>query len=163
MLIAQNRGANKPERMRRGFFAAMAMETAYGLVVSAAVFALAGPLMGLFVDPSETEVIRLGTRYLQLMGFFYFMPGITNGLQGYMRAVGKLKITMYVTYSQMFTRAAFTFLLIGRMGLDAVPVACAAGWALMMVWEIGLMVKWRRDQNQGDCLKTNKRLSMYML
>ena len=144
VLIAQNRGANKPERMRRGFFVAMAMETAYGLIVSAAVFALARPLMGLFVDPSETEVIRLGTRYLQLMGFFYFMPGITNGLQGYMRAVGKLKITMYVTYSQMFTRAAFTFLLIGRMGLDAVPVACAAGWALMMVWEIGLMLKWRK-------------------
>ena len=144
VLIAQNRGANKPERMRRGFFVAMAMETAYGLIVSAAVFALARPLMGLFVDPSETEVIRLGTRYLQLMGFFYFMPGITNGLQGYMRAVGKLKITMYVTYAQMFTRAAFTFWLIGRMGLDAVPVACAAGWVLMMVWEIGLMLKWRK-------------------
>ena len=149
VLLAQNHGAGKPERMRRGFFVAMAMETIYGLIVSAAVFALAGPLMRLFVDPSETEVVRLGTRYLRLMGFFYFMPGITNGLQGYMRAMGKLNLTMYVTYSQMFTRAVFTFLLIGRMGLDAVPVACAAGWVLMMVWEIGLMVKWRGSARMG--------------
>ena len=44
----------------------------------------------------------------------------------------------------MFTRAAVTFLLIGRMGLDAVPLACVAGWILMMVWEIGLMVHWNR-------------------
>ncbi len=143
VLLAQNHGAGKPDRMRRGFFVAMAMEVVYGLIVFAAVFALAEPLMKLFVEASEAEVVRLGARYLRLMGFFYFMPGITNGLQGYMRAMGKLNITMYVTYSQMFTRAAFTFLLIGRMGLDAVPVACAAGWVLMMVWEIGLMVKWR--------------------
>ena len=130
--------------MRRGFLAAMALEVAYGLVVSVAVFALAGPLMGLFVDPGEAEVIRLGTRYLRLMGLFYILPGITNGLQGYMRAVGRMSITMYVTYSQMFTRAAVTFLLNGRMGLDAVPLACVAGWILMMVWEIGLMVHWNR-------------------
>ena len=143
VLVAQNRGAGKADRMRRGFLAAMALEVAYGLVVSVAVFALAGPLMGLFVDPGEAEVIRLGSRYLRLMGLFYILPGITNGLQGYMRALGKLKLTMVVTYGQMFTRAACTFLLIGRMGLDAVPLACVAGWVMMTVWEVGLMVKWR--------------------
>jgi Na+-driven multidrug efflux pump len=47
-------------------------------VLCAAVFALAGPLMRLFVAPEETEVIRLGARYLRLMGFFYFMPGIIH-------------------------------------------------------------------------------------
>ena len=145
VLVAQNHGAGKPDRMRRGLYVAMVLETIYGLIVSICVFALAGPLMRLFVAPEETEVVRLGVRYLRLMGFFYFMPGITNGLQGYMRAIGKMNITMYVTYSQMFTRAAFTYLLIGRLGLDAVPLACVAGWILMMVWEIGLMLKWRRD------------------
>jgi Na+-driven multidrug efflux pump len=144
VLVAQNRGAGKADRMRRGFFAAMALEIAYGLIVSVAVFALAEPLMRLFVEPGETEVIRLGTRYLRLMGLFYILPGITNGLQGYMRALGKLKLTMVVTYGQMFTRAACTFLLIGRMGLDAVPLACAAGWVMMTVWEVGLMIHWRR-------------------
>lgn len=148
VLVAQNRGAGKADRMRRGFFAAMALEVAYGLVVSVAVFALAEPLMGLFVDPGEAEVIRLGTRYLRLMGLFYILPGITNGLQGYMRALGKLKLTMVVTYGQMFTRAACTFLLIGRLGLDAVPLACVAGWVMMTVWEVGLMIQWRRKGHE---------------
>jgi putative MATE family efflux protein len=145
VLVAQNHGAGHRERMLRGLYCAMALEIAYGLIVSVAVFLLAAPLMRLFVDPSEAEVIRLGARYLRLMGLFYIMPGITNGLQGYMRALGKLKLTMAVTYAQMFTRAAFTFLLIGPLALDAVPLACAAGWTLMVVWEVGLIVKWRRE------------------
>ena len=144
VLVAQNHGAKHYDRMREGLKVALIMEIVYGVIVSVCVFALAEPLMKLFVSAQETEVIRLGTRYLQLMGFFYFMPGITNGLQGYMRAIGKMKLTMYVTYSQMFTRAAFTALLIGRMKLDAVPLACAAGWVLMVVWEAGLIFHWRR-------------------
>ena len=141
VLVAQNHGAGKPGRMRRGFGVALAMEAAYGLIVSVGVFALAGPLMRLFVDPGETEVIRLGTRYLRLMGLFYILPGVTNGLQGYMRALGKLKLTMVVTYGQMLTRAVFTFALIGRMGLDAVPLACLAGWVMMTVWESWLVIR----------------------
>ena len=144
VLVAQNRGAKHWDRMREGLRTALIMEVVYGLIVSVCVFTLAEPLMRLFVAPEETEVIRLGTRYLKLMGFFYFMPGITNGLQGYMRALGKMRLTMYVTYAQMFTRAACTFLLIGRMGLDAVPLACAAGWIMMTVWEVALMIVWRR-------------------
>lgn len=144
VLVAQNHGAKRPDRMRQGFRVALVMEVIYGVIVSLCVFALAEPLMKLFVPLEEAEVIRLGTRYLRLMGFFYFMPGITNGLQGYMRAIGKMNITMYVTYSQMFTRALCTFLLIDAMKLDAVPLACAAGWILMMVWEVSLMLYWRR-------------------
>ena len=145
VLVAQNHGARNAERMRKGLRAAMVLEVCYGLIVSVAIFALAGPLMRLFVNPEETGVVRLGVRYLRLMGFFYFMPGITNGLQGYMRAIGRMNLTMYVTYSQMATRALVTWLLIGSLGLDAVPLACVAGWILMMVWEIGLIVKWRKD------------------
>ena len=144
VLVAQNHGARRPERMQRGLKAALIMEAAYGAAVSLCVFALSEPLMRLFVPPEETEVIRLGTRYLRLMGFFYIMPGINNGLQGYMRAIGKMSLTMYVTYSQMFTRAVCTFLLIGAMKLDAVPLACAAGWLLMTTWEAGLIVHWKR-------------------
>ena len=144
-LVAQNHGAKQPDRMRQGLRAALVMEVIYGLIVSVCVFALAEPLMRLFVAPEETEVIRLGTRYLRLMGFFYFLPGITNGLQGYMRAIGKMNLTMYVTYSQMFTRAICTWLLIRRMQLDAVPLACVAGWILMVVWEVPLMIHWHRQ------------------
>ena len=160
VLIAQNHGAGKKDRMRQGLKVALAMEIVYGVIVSLCVFAFAEPMMHLFVPSTETEVIRLGARYLKIMGFFYFMPGITNGLQGYMRAIGKMRLTMYVTYSQMITRALFTFLLIGKMHLDAVPVACACGWLLMMVWEIGLILYWNRKEKK-DAQTESKTVSAF--
>ena len=145
VLVAQNHGARQPERMKRGLLISMVMEAAYGLIVSIFVFAFAEPLMRLFVAHGETEVIRLGARYLRLMGLFYFLPGLTNGLQGYMRATGRIRLTMFVTYGQMLTRAVCTWLMIGWLKLDAVPLACVAGWILMMAWEGGLMLKWRKE------------------
>ena len=56
-----------------------------------------------------------------------------------------MRLTMFVTYGQMLTRALFTFLLIGRLRMEAIPFACAAGWILMTVWEGGLILKWRRN------------------
>ena len=144
VLVAQNHGANRPDRMEKGLKVALTMEILYGLIVSVGIFALAEPLMRLFVAPEETEVIRLGVRYLRLMGLFYFLPGINNGLQGFMRGLGKLKITMYVTYTQMFVRAICTFLLIPTLKLDAVPLSCAVGWLVMAAWEIGLVLHWKR-------------------
>ena len=150
VMTAQNRGAKKPERMMKGLRVGLLMESLYGVAVSIAVFVLAGPMMRLFVGAEETEVIALGARYLRIMAFFYFMPGITNGLQGYMRGIGKVSLTMYVTYGQMALRALCTWLLIGSMKLDAVPIACIAGWVLMIVWEVGLIIYWKKK----NCLIT---------
>ena len=49
VLVAQNHGAKKPERMQRGLWTAMAIEAIYGAIISVCVFALAEPLMRLFV------------------------------------------------------------------------------------------------------------------
>lgn len=156
VMTAQNRGAKKPERMMKGLRVGLLMESLYGVAVSIAVFVLAGPMMRLFVGAEETEVIALGARYLRIMAFFYFMPGITNGLQGYMRGIGKVSLTMYVTYGQMALRALCTWLLIGSMKLDAVPIACIAGWVLMIVWEVGLIIYWKKK----NCLITIDRKSV---
>ena len=150
MLIAQNHGAGKYDRMEKGLKVAVVLEAVYGALISLAVFAFAGPLMRLFVRTGEEKVIQLGVRYLRLMGLFYFLPGITHGLQGYLRAIGKMKLTMIVTYSQMSIRAVCTYLLIGRMGLDAVPLACAVGWVAMMIGETLLIVRVRRRDGEGE-------------
>ena len=139
VLVAQNHGAGNLSRMSAGLRWTLLFEAVYGLAVSLAIFFGAGPLMRFFVGNGEPEVIRLGVNYLRLMGLFYILPGVTNGMQGYLRALGKMRLTMIVTYAQMVTRAAFTWLLIGNMGLGAVPLACVAGWVLMLVWEGALL------------------------
>ena len=52
--IAQNYGAGNQERIRRGTKEAFLISTVFSLVISALVFGFTRPLMGIFIDSSET-------------------------------------------------------------------------------------------------------------
>ena len=59
--VAQNTGAQKTERIRRGIRSAVGVSIGFCLVSSpAGVCLFAAPLMGLFVEPGETEIIAVG-------------------------------------------------------------------------------------------------------
>ena len=47
---------------------------AFYMIISALVFVFARPLMAIFVDAGETEVILDGVRYLRIEGAFYCGP-----------------------------------------------------------------------------------------
>lgn len=138
---AQNRGAKKPERIRRGFLTGMAMEAAYWIFIGMVVFSLRRPIMSLFVTGEGSEaIIAIGARYLLLMSVFYLWPGMTNGVQGFFRGVGKLKITLLGTFIQTSVRVITTYLLAPSMGIAGIAYACVIGWSLMLVVEIPLCI-----------------------
>lgn len=139
--MAQNRGAKLPEREKKGFFCGMAMEAGYGLLVFAACFFLAGPVMRLF--SSDGEVILHGVRYLRLISFMYILPAITNGIQGYFRGVGDLKITLLSSFVNMGSRVAAACLLVFRfhLGIEALPWSYLVGWICMLAVETPLLLK----------------------
>ena len=66
--IAQNYGAGKAERIRRGIKSAALSAFAFCAAISLAVCALARPLMGLFVDAGDTAIIEAGVGYLRIEG-----------------------------------------------------------------------------------------------
>ena len=69
--IAQNYGAQKEGRIRAGLKAAVRTVLLFCIVISAAVWVFARPLMLLFVDAGESAIISEGVRYLRIEGAFY--------------------------------------------------------------------------------------------
>ena len=61
--VAQNFGAGEQERIRRGTKTAFVMSGIFSLIISAAVFIFAAPLMRIFIAASETQVIAAGVHY----------------------------------------------------------------------------------------------------
>ncbi len=45
------------------------------------------PLMSLFTV--DTDIIRAGVTYFNVIGFCYWLPCLTNGMQGYLRGIGQ--------------------------------------------------------------------------
>lgn len=140
-MMAQNKGAGRDDRVIKGFKAGIILEIIYGIFILFVCFVFARPLMKLFT--SDTEVIRHGVIYLKLISVMYILPAITNGIQGYFRGIGDLKITLLSSFINMGVRvlAAIPLVFALGMGIEALPFSYLAGWIGMLIAEIPLLVK----------------------
>lgn len=133
---AQNRGAGKDERIKKGFLSGLALEFFYWILICAAVTLLKRPLIRLFVGKEAKEIIELGASYLSLMAIFYVFPAFTNGIQGFFRGMGNMKITLLGTLIQTSLRVIFVYLLTPLVGMKGIAFACAVGWSVMLLVEV---------------------------
>ena len=139
--IAQNRGGEKKERVMPGFRAGLALEMCYALFIGAVVFFFRDIFVSLFVRGEAAEaVVREGSKYLYVMSFFYIFPSLTNLTQSFFRGCGKMYVTIAATFTQIFFRTVFTFLLSSSIGIQGVAFASGIGWAAMLIWEIPYML-----------------------
>ena len=140
-LMAQNKGAGRNDRMREGFRCGIILEIIYGIAIFLICFTLARPLMLMFVK--DEEVIGHGVRYLHLISIMYLLPALTNGIQGFFRGIGDLKITLISSFVNMGVRvlAAAPLVLVCGLGIEALPFSYLAGWIGMLIAEVPLLVK----------------------
>ncbi|MCI8400657.1 MAG: MATE family efflux transporter [Lachnospiraceae bacterium] len=145
--IAQNYGAGKEERIRAGLKGAVITSTVFSMAVSAAVWIWAGPLMGLFVDPGETQVIREGIRYLHIEGAFYCGIGCLFLLYGLYRALGKPGMSVVLTVISLGTRVALAYTLsaIPSVGVTGIWWSVPVGWFLADL--AGLAYYWKKRKS----------------
>lgn len=135
--VAQNRGAKKEERIHNGFFHGLRLEFFYWILICGLTLFFHRPIMALFVTGESGEtMIEMGSQYLITMAFFYLFPAFTNGIQGFFRGMGNMKVTLLCTFIQTSIRVIFTFLLVPHMGIYGVCFACAIGWSAMLLFEV---------------------------
>ena len=141
-LMAQNKGAGKRDRMREGFRCGLVLEVIYGIFIFLVCYLLARPLMLLFVK--DEEVIGHGVIYLHLIS-------LTNGLQGFFRGIGDMKVTLISSFVNMGVRvlAAIPLVFMLGLGIEALPYSYLAGWIGMLLVETPLLERiYRRGELQ---------------
>ena len=139
IFIAQNYGAKQPERIKQGIRAAVLTSVSFSLLISLGVFVFAGPLMALFIDGAEAEIIAEGVRYLRIEGSFYFMIGLLFLLYGLYRALGRPGMSVVLTVMSLGTRVALAYSLSALPGVGVVGIwwAVPIGWFLADALGIG--------------------------
>ena len=146
--MAQNEGAGKKDRVKDGYRCGMRIEVVYALGLMAVCLIFAEPIIRLFV--TDPEVIHLGVRFLRTVSLFYLMPAFTNGIQGFFRGIGDLKVTLVSSTFNMVFRvaAAAVFVLVWKMEIEALPYSYAVGWVVMLLYELPMLVRYLRSH--GD-------------
>lgn len=142
--VAQNRGAGKKDRVKKGFQTGLFIEFCYWILICTLILTLKRPIMRLFVSGEDTGMVNLGVQYLGLMAFFYILPAFTNGIQGFFRGMGNMKITLISTLIQISFRVLFVSLLVPVFGMKGVAFASMIGWCLMLLYEVPYYFHFRR-------------------
>ncbi len=137
--VAQNFGAGKSDRIRRGMRSACCTSAVFSLLISLLVVLFAKPLMSIFIDPSETAIIAAGVTYLRIEGACYLGIGILFLLYGYYRAVNKPLMSVILTVASLGTRVALAYALapLPAVGVIGIWAAIPIGWTLADAIGIG--------------------------
>ena len=151
--VAQNFGAGRTERLRRGFRQALLLSAGFSVVLSALVCIFAHPLMHIFVQAGETEVLAAGVRYLRVEGAFYAGIGCLFLLYGFYRAVKRPGMSVVLTVISLGTRVALAYALAGTLGEVGIWAAIPIGWALADLTGLGYYLL-RRTKLLGGMEKT---------
>lgn len=145
--VAQNYGAGEKERIRRGIRSALAVVVIFCLAAGGVVWIFSESLMGLFVQPGETEILKVGTGYLRIVGACYCGIGILFLLYGLYRAIKRPGMSVVLTILSLGTRVALAYALSATaLGVTGIWIAVPVGWALADIVGIVYYLKRVREE-----------------
>lgn len=148
--VAQNRGAGRRDRVKSGFRIGLCIEFSYWIFICILILVLKRPIMKLFVSGEEAGMVNLGVQYLGLMAFFYLLPAFTNGIQGFFRGMGNMKVTLISTIIQISFRVIFVYVLVPIIGMKGVAYASMIGWVFMLLYEVPYYFHYKKEVYRDD-------------
>ena len=131
--VGQNLGARKPERVRKGFYAALLMGAVVSIITTAAVLLFGKPMISIF--SKDAEVIRIGVNYLTIVGSFYIVFSTLFITHGVFRGAGDTFIPMLFTlFSLWLIRVPLATAFSKHIGVNGV------WWSTPIAWVVGLIL-----------------------
>lgn len=144
--IAQNYGAGQKERIRKGTWTAIKISSIFCVISSLCVNLFARPLMLLFVEAAETEIISIGIEYLHIEGAFYIGIGILFLWYGLFRGIGNAVVSIILTIVSLGSRVllAYTLSAVPAIGMIGIWWSVPIGWFLADVLGLWLYSKYTK-------------------
>ena len=126
--VAQNTGAGKLDRVKQGIREAALLSLSFCAVVSALIFVFARPLLTLFIDPGETEILDIGVHYLRVEGVFYVGIGLLFLLYAIYRGLEQAGMSVVLTVISLGLRVVLAYAFAPHFGVTAIWLAIPIGW-----------------------------------
>lgn len=127
---AQNMGAGRPERVKRGYRAARFMVYGFAVLICVILLAFKTQFIGAFMDGEGNELAyATGVSYLSFMAFFYAGIGLKATADGVLRGSGDVSVFTVSNLVNLAIRVIVANLCAPFWGVAAVWYAVPMGWA----------------------------------
>ncbi len=130
--VGQNIGAEKHERVKKGYVATLQMNAVITLLITAIILIFPGWLMKAFTP--DTEVINIGKEYLYIVGGFYIVYTSMFVNNGVMRGAGDTLIPMFITLVSLWLiRIPLAWYLSHHYSYQGIWWSVPLAWAVAMI------------------------------
>ena len=140
--VAQNYGAGKYDRIKKGIRYAVLLSFGFAIIVGLIVIFAAQPLLQLFISSDNGAAITAGASYLHIVGAFYCGIAALFLLYGIYRAIELPWMSLVLTIISLGTRVILAYYLAGlpQFGANGIWWAVPIGWILADSVGVGLYV-----------------------
>lgn len=125
---AQNYGANKVERIRKGVFQCILMSVSFSIIMGLVNIFAGSKLAAIFVGSGETEVLSLARTYLSINGTFYFILALLFIYRFTLQGLGKGLVPTIAGVMELVMRTASALLLVKTFGFAGACMANPLAW-----------------------------------
>ena len=150
--IAQNFGARRLDRIRRGYWTAVGMIVAWSCLTTVMLVVFPAPLVRVFIQ--EEEVVRTGVSYLRIMGYSQILMCLEITSSGAFQGLGRPMPPTLAGVIGNAARIPMAILLSATvLGLDGVwwsiSISSIAKGLVVFAWFVVVLRRCTRDGDLG--------------
>ena len=120
----QNLGAKKYDRISKGVKTSTTIMAIYSVIGLVTLALIGRPMLHLFVDGAETEIMNYAYRYIIINSAFLFPLSLVNSVRFVIQGMGFSRLAVCAGVLEMFARGLTGLFLVPAFGFTA---ACFAG------------------------------------
>ena len=143
---AQNIGAKKVERIKRGYLNALLI-AAFFIIPIVILFFFGKYLLLMFVSSNDLDILKVGRDFQIIVSLFYPVVTIKIITDGSLRGMGKMGAFMVSTFTDLIIRVALSFILSMELGAIGIWYSWPIGWVIGTI--ISVIFYFKADKSKS--------------
>lgn len=127
---AQNLGANKPKRIKEGYWAGIKMAVCVVIPFFTAFFFFGKVMMLLFMEDTGSNAMMTGIMFLRIVSPFYFVIAIKLISDGILRGTESMRYFMVSTFTDLILRVVLAYIFSAWFAANGIWMSWPAGWCV---------------------------------
>ncbi len=131
--VAQNIGADRLDRVKKGFRTALLICLSIGILFALAYVIFANRLISLLIDNPSGAAMEAGVSFLRTVCPFYLVISAKFSFDGVFRGAGYMFPYMLATFTDLVLRVILSFIFADLFGVTGVWWSWPFGWAAAVI------------------------------